>query len=890
MENRRQRVKRRYIVAIALLAAGCCCPSIAATLPECFSESDSWSASITGTREAMAREGLTAKSKGMPDLNKRYWLSFPRQMDWLMQDNRAARRNPHAIDADLPMLLEEKRDATMEQRLIERVLGQLLGSESTAFRAELGRLVAGKAPAGDVRWLQLYEKACLTRREARLSSVLKLSPRIAFVKRHPVQPSFFGYTEGQSDAQHEAHFNPGSSLCLLEMKGTEGTVTELLADPAGVIRDLDVSWDGKRMLFARKKSRRDDDYHLYEMRADDRTIRQLTSGKGVADYEGRYLANGDLLFSSSRCVQTVDCWWTEVSNLYSCDADGRYMRRLTFDQVHAICPTVVDNGQVVYTRWDYNDRGQVYPQGLFVMNPDGTGQTEYYGNNSWFPTTTCHVRGIPGTDKALAVLMGHHSWQAGKLAVIDRSKGRQEGSGVQLTAPLRENPQADRIDAGKFRTDAYGQDEELFRHPWPLSEHEYITAMTPDRGARRSKMPFMLYYIDEEGNREVLAADPKISCDHPVPLAARKRPNARPSFVDYRNSTGTYFLQDVYLGPGLEGVERGTAAKLRVVAIDYRAAGVGSNRNRGEAGGALVSTPISVGCGCWDVKQILGETPIREDGSAFFTVPARTPVYFQVVDRKGDVIQTMRSWSTLMPGETFSCVGCHEQKSASPDPSKPTLATAAGPRPLEPFHGPERGFSFPKEVQPILDKHCIRCHDGVKSLGEGKPLFSLKGTPFQDKGAKRLWNESYLTLTGAKKGDRTSGNSGRKLVNWIDSQSRPTMLPPYHKGAAKSELMTMLREGHSKTSLSREELEKIAAWIDLGVPYCGDYLEANAWNQGELDKYMRYQRKREALAEEERRNLEALIEKRTGTPFSMPAATPLYEEYLQPGENAQVAR
>jgi len=882
-------MKRRYTAVIALFAAGVCCLSTAATLPECYEEADSWAASVAGTREAMVREGLTSKSKGMSELCKRFWQSFPRQMDWLMQDNREARRGAHVLDADLPMLLETRRDTKIEQRLIERVIGQLLISESAPLRSALKRLADGNAPAGDVGWLQLYEKACAQRREVRLASVLKLSPRIAFVKRHPVQPSFFGYTEGQSDAQHEAHFNPGSALCLLEMKGTEGTVAELLADPKGVIRDLDVSWDGKRMLFAWKKSRREDDYHLYEMRSDDRSVRQITSGKGVADYEGRYLANGDLVFSSSRCVQTVDCWWTEVSNLYSCDGDGRYMRRLSFDQVHAICPSVLDNGQVVYTRWDYNDRGQVYPQGLFVMNPDGTGQTEYYGNNSWFPTTTSHARGIPGTDRVLAVLFGHHSWQAGKLAVIDRSKGRQEGSGVQLTAPLRENPQAERIAAGKFRTDAYGQDEELFRHPWPLNEHEYITAMTPDRNARRNKTPFMLYYIDDEGNREVLAADPKVSCDHPVPLAPRKRPNARPSFVDYRKSTGTYFLQDVYLGPGLEGVERGTAAKLRVVAIDYRAAGVGANRNGGEAGGALVSTPISVGCGCWDVKQVLGETPIHEDGSAFFTVPARTPVYFQIIDRKGDVIQTMRSWSTLMPGETFSCVGCHEQKSASPDPSKPTLATAAGPRALDPFHGPARGFSFPKEIQPILDKHCIRCHDGAKKLGEGTPVFSLKNTPFRDGAAKRLWSESYLTLTGAKKQNRTSGNSKRKLVNWIDSQSRPTMLPPYHKGAGTSQLMTMLREGHSKTSLSREELEKIAAWIDLGVPYCGDYLEANAWSQGELDKYMRYQRKRETLAEEERQNLEALIEKRTGKPFALPPAPPLYEEYLSPAKDAQAA-
>ena len=109
----------------------------------------------------------------------------------------------------------------------------------------------------------------------------------------------------------------------------------------------------------------------------------------------------------------------------------------------------MDDGRVIYTRWDYNDRGQIFVQPLFQMNPDGTGQTEFYGNNSWFPTTIAHARGIPGTQKVLAILCGHHTPQAGKLAVIDPARGRQENAGVQLVAPVRDTPAE--------RTDAYGQ-------------------------------------------------------------------------------------------------------------------------------------------------------------------------------------------------------------------------------------------------------------------------------------------------------------------------------------------------------------------------------------------------------------------------------------------------
>lgn len=135
--------------------------------------------------------------------------------------------------------------------------------------------------------------------------------------------------------------------------------------------------------FSPKKSRKEDDFHLYEMDLKTREIKQLTFGKGHADIEGIYLPDDNILFNSTRCGSTVDCWFTEVSNMYLCDREGRYMRQVGFDQVHTVTPTLLDDGRVVYTRWDYNDRGQVWAQPLFQMNPDGTGQAEYYGMNSW---------------------------------------------------------------------------------------------------------------------------------------------------------------------------------------------------------------------------------------------------------------------------------------------------------------------------------------------------------------------------------------------------------------------------------------------------------------------------------------------------------------------------
>jgi len=564
------------------------------------------------------------------------------------------------------------------------------------YQGRARSLAEGDVAKNDRRWSELYLDACEARRAARFRPHQKKLRRIVFTKHYDLGGSHYAYTEGQSDAQRERHFRAGAALCILERDGIYGATHTLIEDPQGVIRDPDVSFDGKRILFAWKKSDREDDYHLYEWDVESAEVRRLTGGLGFADYEGCYLPDGNILFNSTRCVQTVDCWWTEVSNLFVCDGNGKYLRQVGFDQVHTNYPTVTCDGRVIYTRWDYNDRGQIYPQGLFQMAPDGTGQTEVYGNNSFFPTTILHARSIPGTGKIVCIFTGHHTRQQGWLGILEPRRGRQENEGAQLIAPVRETPAA--------KIDRYGQDGDQFQYPYPLSETEFLVTFREQDAPR-----FAIYWMDIDGNRELLASDPRISCNQPVPLCPRPLPTVQPNRTDYREELATVYLHDVYAGPGLAGVERDTIKGLRVVGLDFRAAGVGSNSNRGPAGGALVSTPISIQ-GAWDVKQLLGTAEVHDDGSACFTVPARTPLYFQALDEKGQMVQTMRSWVTLQPGETFSCVGCHEPKNTAPPYTAYSQAMRRGPRPLAPFYGPPRGFSFIREIQPILDKHCVRCH------------------------------------------------------------------------------------------------------------------------------------------------------------------------------------
>jgi hypothetical protein len=298
---------------------------------------------------------------------------------------------------------------------------------------------------------------------------------------------------------------------------------------------------------------------------------------------------------------------------------------------------------------------------------------------------------------------------------------------------------------------------------------------------------------------------------------------------------------------------------------------IGANSSSGKGGGARVITPISVGTGSWDVKVILGDATVHQDGSAMFEAPARTPVYFQALNEKNQVIQTMRSWATLMPGESFSCVGCHENKNDTPKAmAKVARAMKAGPEKLKPFYGPPRGFSFPKEVQPILDKHCVKCHK-PDAKGKGKN-YVLTSEEMVDKGAKRKWYRSYLTLTNTKPRGPGSFNNAKsnEIVNWISNSSVPTMIPPQHGGSTRSKLISMLEKGHpsspsassrqAQVKLSREEMDKLCAWIDLTIPFCGGSMEANAWSEGELKKGAERMKLRREADQRDLDNIKAMLQ------------------------------
>jgi hypothetical protein len=673
-------------------------------------------------------------------------------------------------------------------------------------------------------------------RAQRLAGLRAIPGGIVYARHAILGGSHYAYTEALSDAQAERTFIPGGALCRMTF-GSDGEPREevlLEAGKDGVIRDADVSLDGGRVLFAWKKSDRGDDFHLYEMELATRQVRQLTDTPQVADYEGCYLPDGTIMFNSSRCVQTVDCWTTEVSTLYKCDADGKNVRRIAFDQVHDNYPTLAPDGRVLYTRWEYNDRSQMFPQPLYQMNPDGTMQTAVYGEVSWFPTTILHARGIPGTQKILAIASGHHVRQVGKLILIDPLKGRQEAEGVTLVAPVRET-KAERIDT-------YGQNGPIYLYPYPLNEAEFLVVCNPDGWKDGRGRGFGLYWMNVDGDCELLTDRNALPPGRPVPVMARNVA-VRPSLLPAKNApkTGTFYIQDVYAGT-TAGVKRGTVKALRAVTIAFRPVWIGQNGNGGPGGAAMVSTPVACNNGTWDPKTILGDVPVAEDGSVFFTAPAQTPIYFQLLDEKGRMIHSMRSWTVLQPGENASCVGCHESKnSAPPVMAKGTMAKT--PAMLKPFIGGVAGFSFPKMVQPILNRRCVGCHsqEGIaKARMARQPVAKgdLTDAPVPDTRSKRQWTQGYVTLTH-------NGRDTDPVVNWISAASLPTPLAPYTYGSNESRLFAMLDNGHGRTT--PEERAVLAAWVDLCVPFCEDYREAALWTPEEIALYDSRMAKREKV-------------------------------------------
>lgn len=405
---------------------------------------------------------------------------------------------------------------------------------------------------------------------------------------------------------------------------------------------------------------------------------------------------------------------------------------------------------------------------------------------------------------------------------------------------------------------------ERFWFPYPLDEERFLVGYVPtiDSGTL-SHMG--LYYFTLDGRRELLVYDSELAVRASMPLMPREEPTSIPSHVDYRKTTGTFSVNDVYAGQSMKGVARGTVKKLRVIEILY---GEGDNHYKVKgtdecAGVGSAKNGISVGDGTWAPKKIFGEATVHEDGSAYFEVPARTPLFFQAIDAEGRMVQTMRTWATLQPNEHFSCLGCHEDKTQATPPPGQSMALNSPAQKLDSFYGmeEEHGFSYERHIQPIWDSHCTECHNETHPKG-----LDLQGEKVNN---GKLWGRSYCKLAGGETDD------SRRYLSFVGRESTPRLLDPAEvDGAKTSFLIEHLTAGHKEVQLSKEEMDKICCWIDLGIPYYEDYTLGHPEGSEFLQDYLDYKAGAEAAAQLDLESVALFVEETYGPTALRPHSIP----------------
>ncbi len=552
-------------------------------------------------------------------------------------------------------------------------------------------------------------------------------------------------------------YGDGTRLCRLNLR--TGELKVILEDLKGGIRDPQMHYDGKKVLFSYRKGGTHP-FHLYEINVDGSGLRQLTDGPDD-DIEATYCPDGSIVFCSSRCRRFVNCWFTRVAALYRCEGDGSGVRMLSSNNDHDNTPWMLPDGRVLYMRWEYVDRSQVHYHHLWTMNPDGTGQMVYFGNMHG-SIAMLDAKPIPGSKKTVVSWSPGHGRpeHLGPVALVDPGLGPDHQESVKVVSKLRD-----------------------LKDPYALSENCFLAAHRNG-----------IYVLDAEGNMELIYQLPEsergqFQCHEPRPLRSRPRERIIPPRTNLRKPTGRLVLEDIYHGRNMEGVKRGAIKKLLVLQQLPKPVNF--------SGGMQ---PLTIG-GTFTLAEVVGEVPVEEDGSAYMELPALRSLFFVALDENDVSVKRMHSFHIVQPGETTSCVGCHEQRLRAPlSKTADLMALRRRPSPVQPIGDVPSVLDFTRDIQPILDRHCVECHNPDKR--EGK--VDLAG----DKTA--MYTVSYWTM------------QTRGLV--VDGRNQPRgNRPPYSYGSATSRLMKLIDGSHYEAKPSELERKTVRLWIETSATYPGTY-------------------------------------------------------------------
>ncbi len=608
--------------------------------------------------------------------------------------------------------------------------------------------------------------------------------RLVVIKRHEIVASHV-YT------YHYEGFAPGGGLYVVSAHDPDVEPVELVATPEGQILECDLSYDGTTVLFSWRE-RESEGYHLWTIGVDGANLTQLTQGEWH-DYNACWLPDGGIAFLSTRSPQFAYCWHAPVGVVHRMNADGTNVQRLSANYLNDFTPYVLNDGRLIYSRWEYVDKPAIPIQSLWTLNPDGTGLAGFYGNRVLSPGTFMDARPLPGEGtRILCTMTGHNGPARGAIGLIDRRRGVNAQDAITNVTPDVPIPA---VNQGNGNTDG----TKLYSCPVPLDETRFLVS---------ARGPVLVRNIAGTCQSIVLPA-PKGGMQYfsAQPVRPRHRPPAVPPAPESADTMATVYVQDIY--NGLEPwVKRGEVERIRVVREMQKTVRIDP-----ELRAFGFQFPV-ISCGAtYAGKEVLGEVPVEEDGSAYFRVPSGVPLYFMVLDAQGRAVQRMRSFTHFMPGETQGCIGCHESRQHAARPQA-RAAYRGTPRNLRPPEWGVGGFGYAEIVQPVLDRYCIKCHyppkppHGIDLTGDKTDFF----------------NVSYDVLARQNQGPK-----GSPYVSWIPTYNGQEQnileVRPRAWGSPKSRLAEVVLSGHKdgdgnpRFNMDEASRRRILAWMDLNVPY-----------------------------------------------------------------------
>jgi hypothetical protein len=719
------------------------------------------------------------------------------ESDWIRQEEAHGRRPD-----DVELLREVYRRGGLLMAHLQSSPHRIDFSSEAGLYLQLGGQIENIETLDEQQRLSFYKELRWLNRAVALKNPMLGDQPIVFLKRRrfvcQMLHEYLGYYYDFEEIEGGGVFllkDPGHSLEIHELAGHQL--------PKGNYTTLSLSYDAKTIFFAfaeRSASKPDyysserNGFHIYAMDSDGNNLRQLTSGL-FDDFDPCELPDGGIVFMSTRRGGFGRCHnpWEPLPTytLHRMEPDGGNINTLSFHETNEWHPSVLNDGRIIYTRWDYVDRSAAHFHGLWVSNPDGSNPDVIFGNYTQKINACFQGRAIPGSNRVVFVAGAHHADVGGALVLcnpdqvrLNRESGEDEFSAIEELTPEICFPEAE------------GWPKTFYHSPWPLSEEFFLVSYSFEplsgmgSGVKQDGYTG-IYLLDRFGNMELLYRNASISSMYPIPLRPRDVPPVISSNLDHAmGSEGEFMLSDV--NTALMGMPADrTIRELRVFQVLPKTeTHIANNPQLGYANAE-------------SARMLLGTVPVEEDGSAYFRAPAKKPLLFQAVDGDGRVVMGMRSLTYLQPGERRGCVGCHEGVHDIAD-YIPPVAFHREPSRIEPGPSGSMPWNYALLVQPVLDQRCVSCH-------HGNPEGAQPG------------------LTGEPQGDFTvSYQNLRPYVHWFEwggDEVDAIVTQPGRMPSDISPLVGILEDEHhyGKMDLREEERRRLYLWLDGNASFFGVY-------------------------------------------------------------------